>query len=210
MKIFLLGTGIIGQEVETYLHNRKETIVDNPEEADICICAYWPHLLKPEFFNQFPKGCINLHLAYLPYNRGKNPNVWPIIQCTPAGVTIHYIDAGIDTGDIIARRKVETLSTDTGGSLYIRLVLTIIKLFKKVWPSIKAGKKTHKKQESYFKVNLASDFKELGLIDLDKQYMAYHLINILRAKTFYPHPGAYFVDHDGKKVFMRIELLKEE
>ena len=36
---------------------------------------------------------------------GKNPNFWPIIEETPAGVSLHYIDSGIDTGKVISQKK---------------------------------------------------------------------------------------------------------
>jgi len=49
---------------------------------------------------------INIHPGYLPYNRGPNPNLWSFMDDTPKGVTIHYVDEGIDTGDIIAQKKV--------------------------------------------------------------------------------------------------------
>ena len=51
------------------------------------------------------KNSINLHLSYLPFNRGKNPNVWSIIESTPCGATIHKIDEKIDTGKIYVRKK---------------------------------------------------------------------------------------------------------
>jgi len=50
---------------------------------------------------------INLHIAYLPYNRGAHPNFWSFIENTPAGITIHKIDKGIDTGHIIFNKLID-------------------------------------------------------------------------------------------------------
>ena len=47
------------------------------------------------------KNIINLHIYFLPFNRGAHPNFWSFIENTPSGVSIHKIDKGIDTGDII-------------------------------------------------------------------------------------------------------------
>jgi methionyl-tRNA formyltransferase len=54
-----------------------------------------------------------------------------------------------------------------------------------------------------------SDLEGIDEIDLDATYKARALIDLIRARTFHPYPGAYFRDH-GKKVFLRLELAYEE
>src|SRR5271157_696901 len=90
-------------------------------KAEMGVSVMFGYLLKPDFLGLLPKGCINLHPSYLPYNRGAYPNVWSIVDQTPAGVTLHYVDEGIDTGDIIRQKKVPVLGTDTGETLYHKL-----------------------------------------------------------------------------------------
>ena len=63
------------------------------------------YVLKKEILDLFPNRAINLHISYLPYNRGSDPNFWSFIDGTPKGVTIHYLDEGVDTSDIIVQRK---------------------------------------------------------------------------------------------------------
>ena len=58
----------------------------------------------------------------LDFNKGKKPNVWPIIEGTPAGVALHFIDENIDTGPIIARKEVLIEPTETAYSLYHKLI----------------------------------------------------------------------------------------
>ena len=50
---------------------------------------------------------VNLHKAYLPYNKGAHPNFWSFAENTPSGITIHVIDSGIDTGNIIYRKFID-------------------------------------------------------------------------------------------------------
>lgn len=64
------------------------------------------HLLKPEVLATSKYPVLNLHIAYLPYNKGAHPNFWSWVKGTPSGVTIHEIDAGIDTGPIVDQRQV--------------------------------------------------------------------------------------------------------
>ncbi|HET6279927.1 MAG TPA: formyltransferase family protein, partial [Polyangia bacterium] len=70
--------------------------------ADLALSVLFDHILTGDFLGLFPRGVVNLHPALLPYNRGQYPNVWSIIEGTPSGTTLHYIDEGIDTGAIIA------------------------------------------------------------------------------------------------------------
>ena len=53
-------------------------------------------------------GCpiINLHISYLPYNRGAHPSFWSFYEDTPSGVSIHLIDNGIDTGPILYQKLI--------------------------------------------------------------------------------------------------------
>ena len=73
--------------------------------ADVGLSVLFGFILKPELLALFPRGVLNVHLGYLPYNRGRNAQVWSIIERTPVGATLHYIDAGVDTGPIGAPRS---------------------------------------------------------------------------------------------------------
>jgi methionyl-tRNA formyltransferase len=178
--------------------------------ADLALSVLFGYILKPEFIELFPDGVINLHPSYLPYNRGAYPNVWSIVDGTPAGTTIHYIDSGIDTGDIIAQRMVKVEPVDTGASLYRKLEQSCVDLFTETWPLIHDRKTSPVPQIStegtYHRTEDVDRFDE---IRLDDTYTARELINLLRARTFPPHRGAYFND-DGRKVYVRSQLLYEE
>lgn len=50
---------------------------------------------------------LNLHISYLPWNRGANPNFWSFVENTKKGVTIHEIDEKLDKGKILLRKELE-------------------------------------------------------------------------------------------------------
>lgn len=176
---------------------------------DIGISAFFGCLLKPEAIQMFPNGCINLHSALLPCNGGWHTNVWPIIDGTPAGVTIHYIDAGVDTGDIIAQRRIPVEPTDTGGSLHEKITRDQVDLFKETWPLIRESKNSRTSQDrSKATVHRKAELGEISGIDLDRTYRARGLINLLRARTYPPYPSAYYVEGE-KRTYVRIELVRE-
>jgi len=80
---------------------------------------------------------VNLHISYLPWNRGADPNLWSFLEKTPSGVTIHQIDQGIDTGPIYAQAQIDqNLKTGTLATSYEKLVDEIGKLFFRILPKI--------------------------------------------------------------------------
>lgn len=177
-------------------------------EAEIAVSIFFGYILRPEILNLFPAGCINLHPAWLPYNRGAHPNVWSIVEGTPAGATLHYIDAGVDTGDIIAQTQLEVEPIDTGERLYRRLERASVELFTSAWPAVRAGRAPRIRQDPGGTCHRARDIQAIDEIDLAKTYKAKDLIDLLRARTFRPYPGAYFRSQ-GKKVFLRLDLAYE-
>lgn len=109
------------------------------QEADIILSYGYRHIITSEIIDRFDRRIINLHISYLPYNRGADPNLWSYLEDTPRGVTIHFIDNGIDTGDIIAQCEVAGNDDDTLRTSYVRLKSEIEKLLKQVWPEIRSG-----------------------------------------------------------------------
>ncbi|MFZ5818709.1 MAG: formyltransferase family protein [Chloroflexota bacterium] len=123
-----------------------------PDFVDKCNASFlisygYRHILGKEILEKFPGKAINLHISYLPWNRGADPNFWSFVENTPKGVTIHYLDEGIDTGDIIVQKEVEFDSRDeTLATTYKKLQVEIQELFKQNWLKIKSGKCTRTKQ----------------------------------------------------------------
>lgn len=177
--------------------------------AEIGISVLFDYILKPECIEAFPSGVVNLHPAYLPYNRGQYPNVWSIVEGTPAGVTLHYIDAGIDTGDVIVQRRVPVEAHDTGKTLYRKLERACVRLFKETWPKLRAGRAERIPQnKAAGTCHRTRDVERIDEIDLDRLYTARELIDILRARTFPPYAGTYF-RADGGKIHLRLQLTRE-
>ncbi len=153
MKVLFLSNGRVGHLVYSYLTTRdldlySWTVVGaKPPDAawlsehhfDICVSALYTHILEPDFIRVFPKGVVNLHPSLLPYCRGASPAFWAMAYGLPAGVTIHYIDEGIDTGNIIAQQFVRYYPNTICRDLYDHCLYSGVELFKSVWQSIEAG-----------------------------------------------------------------------
>jgi methionyl-tRNA formyltransferase len=191
------------------LHHPETVEAIKRLRADIGISAFFGYIVRQDILNLLPAGCLNIHPALLPYNRGAFPNVWSIIEGTPAGATIHYMDASVDTGDIVAQQPVPVTPIDTGGSLYRKLELACVELFVASWPLIRSANVTRTPQDATAGcMHRSRDIESIDEIDLDRTYKARELINILRARTFPPYSGAYFRE-DGRKIFLSLELKDE-
>lgn len=179
-------------------------------KPQIGVSALFGYILRKELLDLLPEGCVNLHPALLPYNRGAFPNVWSIVDRTPAGTTIHYIDESVDTGDIISQREVAVEPLDTGESLYNKLEQASLDLFKETWPLIREGHAPRRAQlKSSGTYHTTRDVELIDHIDPDRTYTGREIIDILRARTFPPYHGAYFM-HEGRRVYLRLHLEYEE
>lgn len=179
-------------------------------QPEVGVSVFFGYILKPPFLKLLPRGCVNLHPALLPYNRGAHPNVWSIVEGTPAGATLHLVDEGVDTGAILAQRELPVEPVDTGETIYRRLEQVCVDLFQQAWPEFVAGKLTPQPQPREADTShRVRDLERISEIDLNRSYRASDLINLLRARTFPPHRGAYFVA-GGRKVFLELKLSYDD
>mgnify|MGYP006087550013 CR=1 FL=1 len=112
-------------------HGNKNLTSRNLNEY-LCIISFgYKKIIKENIISKLNKPILNLHIAYLPYNRGAHPNYWSFIEKTPNGVSIHEIDQGIDTGKLILRKKImfENIDKKTFLDTYETLKISIEKLF---------------------------------------------------------------------------------
>jgi methionyl-tRNA formyltransferase len=195
----------------------EASVVNAPEslerlrglEPELGVCAFFGTILRGPLIHLFPRGIVNLHPAFLPYNRGAYPNVWSIVEHTPAGASLHLVDEGVDTGALFARRAVRVEPTDTGATLYAKLEEACFELFVESWSELRAGRLAPIPQETGGTYHRTMDVERIDAIDLDRQTTARELIDVIRARTFPPHRGAYYVE-DGRRIFLRLELEAEE
>ncbi len=149
MKILFLGN--LDSPLILYLKKIGEQVIITDKQFDMAflnknspefLVSYnYKYIIKQEIIDFFKGKAINLHIAFLPWNKGSDPNFWSFIEGTPKGVSIHYLDAGVDTGPIIAQKEViffdeekETLRTT-----YDKLHIEIQALFIRHWQKMRTG-----------------------------------------------------------------------
>jgi methionyl-tRNA formyltransferase len=111
MKILFLGYGKDETKLIDFLISRNHDVtnsskkIENLSGYDLIISFGYRYIFKDSQLKYLKRPIINLHVSYLPFNRGSHPNFWAHYEGTPSGVSIHEIDAGIDTGPIIFQKK---------------------------------------------------------------------------------------------------------
>lgn len=176
---------------------------------DIGCLAWWPMLVKTPLLELPKLGFINTHPSLLPYNRGKHYNFWALVEQVPFGVSLHFADEGVDTGNIVAQRSIPYDWEDSGASLYRKATEATIDLFKDSYPEIRQLNIQRRKQETdKGTFHLARELDHASHIDLDKQYRARDLLNLLRARTFPGYPACWFED-DDKQFEVRVEIKRK-
>ena len=179
--------------------------------ADYIISVHFPHIFPNEVLKIPRYGVLNLHPAYLPYNRGWHTPTWAIWEGTPYGATLHFMEEEIDRGDIIHQKQQDILPEDTADTLYKRVKKLELEVFKEAWSYIESAKYTRKPQGStegtrHNRVDIAS----LQCVDLDAQIKAGDLIRLLRALTTNKiNESAYFRVY-GNLYRMQLSIVKEE
>lgn len=131
--------------------NKKNKLITNDiKNVDIIISFGYRKIITKKILKLVKRPILNLHISYLPFNRGTHPNFWSFVDGTPAGVTIHEVEKGIDTGPILFQKKIrfniKRLNQNTFKKTYKILIISIENLFKKNFNKISAGKYRAKKQ----------------------------------------------------------------
>jgi methionyl-tRNA formyltransferase len=147
MKILLLGPERprIREHLESFGDSviRLETpITASTAEvmwADWLVSYGYRHIIRKSILDRFPRRSINLHISYLPHNRGADPNLWSFLEDTPKGVSIHFLAPEVDAGDVIIQRLVPMSPNETLRTSYDKLSCAMEDLFTEHWSRIREG-----------------------------------------------------------------------
>ena len=169
-------------------------LTDNIEEADIVISVMYDKIIKPKYVNN--KICFNFHPGVLPEYRGSGAFSWVILNKEKkVGITLHLMDEGIDTGEVIEIREFLISKEDTAHSLFLRGEKVIYKMFKDWYKDLVRG--------DY--ISVPQD------LSLGKTYYRKDLQKVKNltdyAKAFY-FPGkecAYYYNEDLEKIYLKFK-----
>ena len=171
------------------IKNDEETIRRLKEiNPDVIIVVAFGQILTESVLNIPKYGCINVHASLLPKYRGSAPIQWTIINGEEkTGVTIMYMDKGIDTGDMILKEEVPIAPDETGGSLHDKLAKAGSHALIKALRQLEAGTAERIPQNDDESNYVGMLTKSLGHIDFSEA--AVKIERLIRGLN--PWPSAY-------------------
>jgi methionyl-tRNA formyltransferase len=168
-------------------------------QPDFLFSCYYRHMLKQPLLDLPRLGSLNLHGSLLPRYRGRVPVNWVLVNGeNETGVTLHYMEAKPDRGDIVGVRRVPITFEDTALTLFAKMTVAAQDLMRESYPLLRAGRAPRftqdHRQSSYYGGRTPED----GLVDWRQPALA--IYNLMRAVT-HPYPGA-FTHFQGRKLFI--------
>lgn len=170
------------------LKNTQVLAIAKDLKPDLFVLAFVSDIMPYDVIKLAALGGINYHPSLLPKYRGGSAINWAVIMGeNETGITVHYVDRGIDTGDIILQEKVEISPEDTVGSLYYDKLYPLgVKLIAQAVEGIRKGTAPRIPQDSnkatYQPMITEDDVK------IDWKNGAAKIYNLVRGSN--PSPGA--------------------
>ena len=166
---------------------------------DFLFSFYFRFMLPPEVLEMARRGALNLHGSLLPRYRGRAPVNWVLVNGeTETGVSLHYMVAKPDAGELVDQEAVQIAFDETPRSLYAKLEQAAVKVLDRSLPLLLAGTAPHRpldlSQGSYFGGRKPDDGRMDWAWSARKNYF------LIRGVT-HPYPGA-FTTWRGKRLFV--------
>jgi methionyl-tRNA formyltransferase len=166
---------------------------------DVIVVAAYGQLLPRDVLEIPRLACLNLHASLLPRWRGAAP-IQAVIAAgdRETGITVMYMDEGLDTGDILLQRSVEIQLNDTGGSLHDRLAQMAPEALLESLRLLAAGNPPRISQDNARATYAPKLKREHGLIDWSESAEAIER----KVRAYNPWPGAFMkIDSQNLKIF---------
>ena len=176
------------------------------EKIDLIVTCAYGQIIPKEVLDLPKYGCINVHASILPKYRGAAPIQWAIINGDKeTGVTIMYMDEGMDTGDIISISKIAISSEDNVGTMHDKLSILGAQSLEKELKSIFDG--------SAIRIKQGNDWTLAPMIKREDEHLNFNdygenIINRIRA--FNPWPFANILIDDKEIKIIEAEFKKEK
>lgn len=168
-------------------------------EADVYVVAAFGQILSRQILEMPRLGCVNIHASLLPKYRGAAP----INQCIidgekETGITIMQMDTGVDTGDILAQKKVIIEDKETAATLFDKLAQAGAKLIVETLPLIERGEVTPVRQDESLASHVKMMDKSMGKIDWMQDAVCIERL----VRGLNPWPSAYtFCQNKNVKIW---------
>lgn len=200
---------------ESNIHNMS--FVNDPEnagilndyEVDYIFGIHFPYIIYENVLSIPKIGFLNLHPAYLPYNKGWYTPSWAIIDKKKYGATLHFMSEELDGGDIVAQKEITVEPYFTANELYKNVLELEKKVFIDALPELLSLKPKRMQQSGKGTSYNKKDLSKIQKIDTENKILPLELIDKLRALTTNNIDEAAYFILDEKKYKIQINIIPE-
>jgi methionyl-tRNA formyltransferase len=178
-------------------------------EPELLVSMSFNQILKKSIIEYAPLGFINCHAGALPFYRGRNPLNWALINGESSfGITVHYVDEGIDTGDIVEQRLYPITKNDNYGTLLNKAISECANVLHSAIVKISLDQVERIVQNDIHPVGTYFGIRTFGDEIVDFKWPAEQVFNFVRAISL-PGPRArFFLNHEEYSI-EECELILE-
>lgn len=190
-------------EVESINSKRAKRAIED-HDIDVLLVMGWPELLEPELIDAPEVGCVGRHLSLLPERRGRAPVAWALIHgLDETGVSLFWIDEGVDSGELIDQRAVPIDTEDHAADLHRNCTqATIALLNEETLPRFRGNdfsSEPQKDEPTYTHPRRP----DMGIIDWTNSGWSVH--NFIRGQS-HPYPGAFTYNRMDKVTMWKTRI----
>ena len=179
-------------------------------DVDYLVSIHFPYIVPAEVLRIPRRGTLNLHPAYLPFNRGWHTPSWAIHEGTPYGATLHWMDEGVDTGDIALQEMLHVDAGDTADRLYQRVLDLEFQLFVRAFPLLCRHRLPRVPQSGAGTEHRRQDLASRQQLRLAEQQTVGDTLRHLRALTTNSWDEAAYFVADGRRYRVRVEIQADK
>ncbi len=155
---------------------------------DVCVVTAYGRILPKDILDLPARGCVNVHASLLPRFRGAAPIQWAIAHGdAETGVSLMVMDEGLDTGPVLAMKRLPITPDETSASLHVKLAALGGDVLRESLPAYLRGELKPVPQPSEGVVLAPIIEKDEGRLDFTKPAVVLER----RLRGFTPWPGAF-------------------
>lgn len=171
---------------------------------DAIVVMAYGQILPRSLLEIPPVACLNLHASLLPRHRGAAPIQAAIVaDDRQSGITVMYMNEGLDTGDILMQSKIEIAADETGGSLHDRLAQIAPMALDEALTQLGKGIASRIPQDSSSATYAPKLERENGRIDWTEPAALIQR----KIRAFDPWPGAFVLVRDAKNRDRKLKIF---
>lgn len=150
-------------------------------------------------------ACLNLHASLLPRHRGAAPIQAAIVAGDQeTGISVMYMDEGLDTGDVLLQKRIGIATDETGGSLHDRLAEIAPPALEEALTALRDGTAVRTPQENALATYAAKLEREDGRLDWTESPTVLER----KIRAFNPWPGAFTVLRDDAGLERKLKIFR--